>query len=259
MRRAAFLLLGACTSLGPMPATTGIGAAPIGRTSVVGQVGVVPGFYASQSAQNDAKGQALKHGTMLFEPGKLVGIPGLFVGGGIFGDGDDVPLEPYVGYRRHVGGAALGAVAFASTKRADENGASYHGVRAGAEAMASGDVVEWSTWGRLRAQAAVSMTRVLASGRYCVDDKGIGIDCSQDVETNHFVNGKTVGVYPAGTATLALDLGHHRGLFDGAQLAVLATVGRMPLVRAGEESGTGTYASLGLTLTVALGLGRDPE
>jgi len=81
MRSAAFvpaaLLGGACTQLGPMPATTGITAMPVGRTALQAQVGVVPGFYGSQSAQNEAKGAPIKHASLLLEPGRALGVPGL--------------------------------------------------------------------------------------------------------------------------------------------------------------------------------------
>ena len=256
MRRAAILLAAAtgCTQLGPMPATTGISATPIGRTSLQGQVGVVPGFYASQSAQNEPKGEPIRVGSLLFEPGKLLHVRGLLVGGRIIGHDNDTPIEPFVGYRHQLSEhVALGGVAFGTAKRTEQNGASYHGTRFGGEAMIEANLAPEAHWFRPRAQAAVSVTRVMASGVYCVTDAGIGTDCSQD-GPNEVVTGKTVGVYPAGTASVTFDVGRHHGWFDGAQLAVLATVGRMPLVLDGREVGTETYSSLGATLTLGIGL-----
>ena len=256
MRRAAILLvsLAGCTQLGPMPATTGISATPIGRTALQGQVGVVPGFYASQSAQNEAAGNAIKHASLLFEPGKTLHLPGLLVGGRIIGQDDDMPIEPYIGYRHRLSDRiAVGGVGFGAAKRAESNGASYHGTRFGGEAMIEANLLDELRWLHLRTQAAISLTRVMASGRYCVDDNGVGIDCSQD-GPNTFVSGKTVGLYPAGTASATFDVGRHRGWFDGAQLAFLVTLGRMPLVVDGRESGTENYVVAGLTLTLGIGL-----
>jgi len=263
MRSAAFvpaaLLGGACTQLGPMPATTGITAMPVGRTALQAQVGVVPGFYASQSAQNEAKGAPIKHASLLLEPGRALGLPGLLVGGRVFGDDSaDTPVEPYVGYRhRMTERVAVGGIAFGSAKRAEQNGASYHGTRIGGEAMIETEVFrEWS-WLQLRAQASVSLTRILASGRYCVDDDRTGTDCDESTPRDHVINGKTVGVYPAATAMLDFDFGKHRGWFDSAQLAFLFTAGRMPLVVDGERASTATYGSIGVTVTLDVGLGES--
>jgi hypothetical protein len=256
MRRAAILLvaLTGCTQLGPMPATTGISATPIGRTALQGQVGVVPGFYVSQSAQNVADGAAIKHASLLLEPGKALHLPGLIVGGRIIGQDHDTPVEPYIGYRHRLSDrVGVGAVGFGTAKRAESNGASYHGTRFGGEAMVEANLFDELRWLHLRAQAAVSVTRVMASGRYCVDENGVGIDCSQD-GPNNVVSGKTVGVYPAGTASLNFDVGRHHGWFDGAQLAFLVTLGRMPLVVDGREAGTENYVVGGLTLTLGIGL-----
>jgi hypothetical protein len=261
MRCAAIALVGlaACTQLGPMPATTGISATPLGRTALQGQVGVVPGFYASQSAQDEAKGESIKYGSLLFEPGRALRLPGLLVGTRIIGESRDMPIEPYVGYRRHISeNISVGGIGFGAAKRSEQNGARYHGTRFGGEAMIEARLFSETRWLHMRAQAAVSVTRVMMSGRYCVDDAGIAIDCSED-GPNNVVSGKTVGVYPAGTAALTFDVGRHHGWFDAASLIVHATVGRMPLVVDGHDAGTESYAQAGLSLALALGLDDRSE
>lgn len=258
------LLAGACTSLGPMPATTGISAVPVGRPGLEAQIGVAPGFNASQSAQNEAKGTTMNYASALVDFDRWLPFKGLIAGGRLFGREGDAPLEPYIGYRRQlVEAISLGVVGFGSTKRTEKQAqgvtyASYHGVRAGGEAMLDVEIYPVSPSFRLRAQAAVSVTRILASGRYCVDIDGVAIDCSED-QPNRVINGKFVGVYPAGTATVMLDLGRRESTFHSARLGVSGTAGRMPLVLAGEEDGQGTYYSLGLFLAVSFGLGAPEQ
>lgn len=257
MKRAAFpLLLSACTTLGPMPATTGISAMPIGRPGMEAQVGVMPGFYASQSAQNEAKGDTMSSLSLLLDPDRWLGVKGLLVGGRIFGNEGDRPIEPYIGYRRRlVEAISIGAVLFGSTKRTD-SAAKYHGVRFGGEALADIELYAPNPWSRLHAQGAVQVARDLASGVYCVDAEGVGTDCSEEPANNTVITGKFVGVYPSATVTLAFDVGKHVGVFDSLRLAILGSAGQMPLVLDGEENGTGNYYKVGLSLSVAFGLGR---
>ncbi len=257
MKRAAFaLLLSACTTLGPMPATTGISAMPIGRPGMEAQVGVIPGFHASQSAQNEAKGDSISALSVLLDPDRWLGVKGFLVGGRMFGQSGDRPIEPYIGYRRRlVEAISVGAVFFGSTKRT-ENYANYHGVRLGGEALLDVELYSPNPWSRIHAQGAVQVARDLASGVYCVDSEGVGIDCDEDPANNTVISGKFVGFYPSATATLAVDVGKHVGVFDSLRIALLGTAGQMPLVLNGEENGTGNYYKIGLSLSVAFGLGR---
>ena len=222
------------------------------------QIGLVPGFYASQSAQNEAKGAAIQNGSVLLDLDRWLPFRGLLVGGRVFGQSGDRPFEPYVGYRQRIHDrVALGVIGFGSSKRVEKY-ASYHGFRIGGEAMVDVELYRANETFAVHAQGAISITRILASGRYCVDDQGVGIDCDEDMTRNTIISGKFVSVYPAGTAQIALDLGRHEGTFDGARLALLASAGQMPLVVGGEEQERDLYYHLGISLTVALGLGR-PE
>jgi hypothetical protein len=73
---------------------------------------------------------------------------------------------------------------------------------------------------------------------------------------NTVISGKFVGVFPSGTATLAVDVGRHQGVFDSLRIAIMGTAGQMPLVLGGQETGTGNYYKIGLSLSLAFGLGR---
>lgn len=258
MERAAFpLLLTACTTLGPMPATTGISAMPIGRPGVEATVGVVPGFHASQSAQNEAKGTTINEISVLLDPDRWLGVKGFLVGGRMFGQDGDRPLEPYIGYRRRlVEAVSVGAVVFGSTKRT-KNYASYHGVRVGGEALIDVELYAPNEWARCHAQGAVQVARDMVSGVYCVDAEGVGVDCQEAEMSNTVIAGKFEGVFPSGTATLAVDVGKHQGVFDSLRIAIMGTAGQMPLVLNGQETGTGNFFKIGLSLSVAFGLGRS--
>src|SRR5215475_5902838 len=94
------VLASACTTLGPMPATTGISAVPAGRPGAEAQLGVMPGHYLSSSVTTTPRGGATGQATLLIEPDRWVDVPGLVVGGRVFGQGNDSPAEPLVGYRR---------------------------------------------------------------------------------------------------------------------------------------------------------------
>src|SRR5438445_3369902 len=199
---AALLLLSACTTLGPNPATTGVSAVPAGRPSVDGQIGTVPAFYASQSAQNDPKGAAVPQLGAIIEPDRWLKLPGLVVGGRIYGQSGDTLGEPYVGYRMHVEDhLSFGIGAYGSAKRSTQKLASYHGTRMGAEASVDSQLAEVSSWLTLHLQGSLAATRIMTSGSYCVDASGIAKDC--DVMTpanNTMIDGKQTGFYPSGTA-----------------------------------------------------------
>jgi len=248
-------LLCACTTLGPNPATTGFSAIPAGRPSVDAHFGTVPAFYASQSAQNEAKGAPVAQAGFLVEPDRWLKLPGLVIGGRLYGQSGDTLGEPYVGYRAQVDEhiSVAGGV-YGSAKRSTRQLASYHGTRVGAEAGVDAQLAALASWLTFHTQASLAATRVMTSGTYCVDPMGIAKDCDQDMPaTNNMITGKQSGVYPSGTATLSLAAAKSSGLFRTAQLSVLGSVGTMPLVKDGAKQGSGTYTGIGLMLTIGVG------
>ncbi len=70
-----------CTTLGPMPATTAVSAVPAGRPDAEFQLAAVPGYYLSSSVRQAPTGAGISHLSMLVEPDKLIGVPGLIIGG----------------------------------------------------------------------------------------------------------------------------------------------------------------------------------
>jgi hypothetical protein len=254
-------LVGACTTLGPMPVTTGVSAIPAERPGVEVQAGIVPGFYLSDSAQGSNAGQPSSQLSLLLEPDKLLGLPGLIVGAREIGGGGDSYLEPYIGYRRRVAPAvSFAAIGYGTATSATSGGASYSATRLGAEVAADIRLLEIADFVSVHWQVAAQVTEIDATGRYCIDNNGLGTDCStpgsmaaaSDVMTSGYVS----GAFPAGTATLSFDLGHRpTGVFHDLRLALMASAGQMPQLVYGQESGRATFTSWGLSLT--LGLGAD--
>jgi hypothetical protein len=246
----------ACTTLGPMPATTGLSATPIGRPGMQIQAGAVPGYYASKSVQNKAEAEPIKQLSALADLDHWLGVPGLIFGVRVFGESGDAPGEAFVGYRKKLGTVSISGVAFGSTKRSEKQLASYHGTRLGAEGAVEAELAH-NSWLGVHAQAAVTATYSSLSGTYCVNSTGIAVDCSPDEpQSNTTVTGDDKGVYPAATGQLAVDLGPHHGVFDNARLALLGTAGTMPLIVDGAKRETAAYLMLGATLSVAFGFER---
>lgn len=238
-----------------MPATTGVAALPSGRPGVEAQVGFVPSYHLSSSASKP-RGSAVGQAGLLVEPDRWLGVPGLVVGARLFGDGEDTPLEPLVGYRRAMDEQfAVAVIGYATSKRAASRGADYHAFRAGAEVAADGQIASLGRWLSLHGQAAVAVTRLVASGSYCVNAEGIGKDCTDDDQIGDMTaTGRLRGVYPSATGTFTLDMGRaSRGRFHSARLALMLAAGQMPSAVGGVQQGSHTYFSLGATLTVALG------
>jgi len=252
----AVLIGSGCTTLGPMPATTGVASIPAGRPGIEAQLGGVPAYHLSSSVSSNAHGSITGQAALLIEPDRWIGVPGLIVGGRLFGKDEDTPLEPLLGYRRKLDEQfAVAVVGYATSKRASSSGADYHAVRAGAEAAADGRLVAITSWLSLHTQAAVSITRVAASGAYCVNASGVGIDCSDgDPDGDLRAVGRISGVYPSGTGTLALDIGRTPGgLFHSGRIAVMLAGGLMPRAEGGVQQDSHAYFSIGGTLTLALG------
>lgn len=254
MRLFVLLLITGCTTLGPMPATTGVTAVPIGRPGAEAQVGPVPGFFLSSSARAKAEGAPINQASLMFEPDRWLSVPGLVLGARLFGQSGDTPGEPYLGYRRELReGLALGGGVYGTHKRSSRQLASYRATRIGAEAAL--DARLWdSTWVDLHVQGAIAATRIDATGQYCIDDMGLAKDCNiEQPAMNTMVDGAQEGIYPAATGTIALAFAKGRdGVFDGARLALMFATGTMPLMRDGLKIGTDTYASGGLTLTLGI-------
>jgi hypothetical protein len=249
-----FLVAG-CTTLGPMPSTTAVSAIPAGKVGAEAQLGFVPAFHLSAAASKP-RGSATGQMGLLFEPDRLLKIPGLVVGARLFGSGDDTPIEPMIGYRRALGDEfSWGIVGYGTSKRASERLARYHGFRMGGEAMADGKIVGITRWLSLHAQGSVSLTRLVSSGKYCVNAEGEGIDCDEEMPANNtFVLGEASGWYPTATAAATLDIGRHgASWFHSLRIALMLSAGRMPHVENGDQQDDTSYFAVGLLATLGVG------
>src|SRR5262249_46264781 len=114
----AMLAMTGCTTLGPMPATTGVASLPAGRASLEVQAAAVPGYYLSSAVQKDPKGAAISQAALLVEPDSIIHVPGLVVGARYVGDSSKGGYpEPMLGYRAFVDAdnrIAVSAVGFAT-------------------------------------------------------------------------------------------------------------------------------------------------
>jgi hypothetical protein len=250
------ITLSACTTLGPMPATTAVSAIPTGRPGFEAQAGAVPAFYLSRAAADRSGGAPIPQLSALADLDRWLGVPGLIVGARLFGQSQDTPGEPFIGYRRKIDDVlSLGGVVFGTSKESTRALASYHASQIGAEVM--GDARLWAPaeWFGVHLHGSVSATRIAASGTYCANPDGVAIDCNQqDVSKNTMIDGSLHGVFAAGTVALALDFGRNAtGTFHSARLAIIAATGQMPLMKAGMQETTDYYTTLGLTFTLGVG------
>jgi len=243
-----------CTTLGSMPTTTGIAAIPSGRAGVELQTGVMPTYRLSSAASGeDRSGTSIQQLSALFDPDKLLGVPGLFIGGRAYGKTGDTSIEPMLGFRRTLGSTSIAAVGFGTKASGEEKDATYEAVRVGGEAAVDALVAEISSWGELHVQGAVSATYLSATGSYCVADDGVGIDCADDGSSRR-VDGELAGLYSAATLTVALDIAR-RGprMFHGVRIGAMFAAGHMPRLVDGNQRTGDPYITGGLAVTVGFG------
>jgi hypothetical protein len=250
-------MLSGCTTLGPIPAMTGVPVPPIDRSGVELQVAAVPGYYLSSTVTQDGKGSAMGQLLGLLEPDELIGVPGLYAGARYAGESDDgATLEPLLGYRTTLDEAkrvslALGTfLAYASEEK---SGASFSALRAGLDAGLDANLSGISKYGEFHVNLGLTLTGLDADGRYCLDANQIyGVDCPDAGSAP--IAGSISGIFPSVHGGLSLDLARHlSSAFHGIRLGVDVGLGAMPTVIAGEERGIKMYASSGLSLTVGVG------
>lgn len=255
-RAAIAVVLGGCTSLGPVPATTGLSPVPAPRAGGEVQLGAMPGFYTSQAVTEDPVGASFGQLSVAFDPATLLGVPGFVVAMRLVGPEEDTQLEPVVGYRRLFGagqGLALGAFAFGTRSEGTSDGATAETARGGGEVTLGVRLTPPSRWIEAHLLAGASLTYLDAAGVYCTDVEGRwGVDCPEPPVRQ--TRASATGAYPAGTAGVAVHLFRHRaGALHGARLLGLLTVGAMPHVESSEQTSMVAYMSAGLALSLAFG------
>ncbi|MCC6904074.1 MAG: hypothetical protein IT377_34220 [Polyangiaceae bacterium] len=260
MRRAlpaVLALLCGCTTLGPMPAITGQSVVPTPRPGGEAQVAAVPGYYLSESVQEQPRGAAIQQAAVMLEPGDLIGLPGLSVGGRFVGDGDNGGFpEPMVRYRAHVDRQkmlAVGGVVYGGYGHGSASGASYEATRGGAEAALDLRATPRSKWVEVHLFGSLGLMGLDANGDYCLDADGRwGVDCDDPPTT--LTHAKASGFYPTAAGGIALDLARHlHGILHGGRVALHGAVGRMPHVEGAEQKSAKTFTSAGLSVTLGMG------
>ncbi len=247
-----------CTSLGPMPATTGISASPASRPDVSLQAGWAPGYRLSAATQEKPAGAAIQQLAALVEPDSWLGLPGAVVGlRGVIGNSGDSYAEPMLGYRTHVDrGRHVSILGAGSAARASHSakGASYEATRASGELMR--DVNPHAEGGvELHLLGGVSAMALSARGTYCVDQaRRYGVDCDVGTTPSPRVSGEVGGVFPALTGGVAVDLARRgTGPFHGVRIGAHVAHGQMPSIVGGVEGDRRAYTSGGLLVTVGGG------
>lgn len=244
----------ACTTLGPMPASTLVSAVPADRTGAEVQAAIVPAFYLSDAANSTPnQSPATRQISALLEPDKWFGTKGLILGARAFGESGDSPFEPMIGYRRKLDERfSLAGVAFGTHARGAQDGASYEATRFGGELVLDGNLVPLGDWLALHFHASVNATYLNATGTYCVLDDGDATDCDDGTRR---VDGEVAGIYSAATAGITLDIARRpTGAIHGVRLGLVGTVGGMPKLRDGiQQPNNEHFTSIGAYLTLGFG------
>ncbi|MFO0564920.1 MAG: hypothetical protein U0263_04610 [Polyangiaceae bacterium] len=250
-------LLSGCTTLGPMPAITGQSVVPTPRPGVEAQVAGVPGYYLSDSVKSEGKGTTVAQAAVMAEPGELIGLPGLSVGGRFVGDDENGGYpEPMLRYRRGLddrGVFSAGVLAHGGYGHGSASGASYEATSGGLEAAVDARVTPESQWLEVHFTGSLGLSGLDANGDYCLDANGRwGVDCDE-LSTNR-THAKASGFYPSVAGAIALDIARHlHGVMHGGRVALHGAVGRMPRVESAEQKDDKTYTAVGLSLTLGLG------
>lgn len=249
-----------CTSLGPMPAMTGVTPVPAGRPSFEVQLATLPGYYLSSAVQKHPEGAAIGQVALTFEPDHWLHAPGLLVGGRVVGNEDSgTYAEPMLGYRLHLDEAhqlSLAGMGYGTYASESRRGASYRAARGGAEAGFDWRFLGEGKSGEAHLLASASLTALDASGEYCIDaDNRYGVDCPEPTDQpGTVVSAKASGFYPGFVGGLALDLG--RGIpqvFHGVRVVGYFGGGTMPSVVNAQQTDPRSYVSFGGSIAVAFG------
>jgi hypothetical protein len=160
-----------------------------------------------------------------------------------------------LGYRRYLDAAkdiAIALVGRGSMASATTNGATVKMSRATAEMIVDYDLSGRSTSAELHVLAGAAATALFASGSYCANADGWGVDCDKtSTPIAGRIDGAVFGLVRGG---IALDILHGlHGPFHGARLETSFAAGTMPQLQGGKDIDRVVYASGTMSLTVALG------
>ncbi len=253
-------LLVGCTTLGPMPAATGIPAEPATRPDFDLSVAALPGYYLSSAVRSDGEGTPIKQASVTFEPDRWISLPGLVGAARYVGEkAQGGYLEPMLGYRTFADAEqrlAFAGFAFGTHASGESKGASFSATRAGAELGVEYRLTPSSHWLELHVLASAMLTGLDASGDYCLDSAlRYGVDCSDDpANPSPRRSVDAGGFYPSVNGGFALESADHlHSFFHGIRFALLAGAGSMPTIVGGTQSDAKAYTSLGGALALGFG------
>lgn len=228
-------LLGGCTTLGPMPGMTGANVTPNEHAGIEVEAAYIPGFYLSETTEEDPDNEPIGQISGFFDPGDLLPVPGLSVGGRWIGGGDDAGyFEPLVRYRMFVDDEermALGFVGFGTYVSRTAEGASYSMGRGGLELSSDIRVTPYSHWLELHFVGGAALSVLGGDGHYCMNEEsGYGIDCAEGSTNN--ANAHVWGAYPSAFVGINLTLARHLDIvFHGIRIGGYIAGGTMPRIR----------------------------
>ena len=255
---ALLVMICGCSTLGPVPIATGVSPIPRSRFDGELQLGAMPGYYLSAATVKDPKGAPLGQVSAVIEPGAIV--PGLIIGGRVFGPSHDSVADPLLGYRASFGEdrrISVAIVGFVSHSESSEKGASYKATRGGGEVSGDLRLGRQRPWLEPHINLGLSVTGVSASGDYCEGTDGYGADCPDPPALPILHHASASGVYPAATAGATLLIGrHHESWIHGARALILVGAGLMPRVMNDMQVGGQPYVSVGLALSISVGAPR---
>ncbi|MDX2051946.1 MAG: hypothetical protein SFV15_06095 [Polyangiaceae bacterium] len=249
--------LSGCTTLGPMPATSGAAFLPEERPALEIHAAVLPGYYLSSAAEEEHKGTSLPALGAQMEPDRVLGTPGLVVGARAAGDsGTGSSLEPLLGYRTYVDDEkrlGVGVIVSGTYASAEQQGASFSATRAAAEAGADIRLTPTSHWLEVHGILGLTATALSANGQYCVGTGGrYAVDCPD--ENRAPIKGEANGLFPALHGAIAFDTARHlQHYFRGARVAFLGAIGTMPTLVSGQQEAMQPYVSGGVQVALNFG------
>ena len=231
-------LLSGCTTLGPMPGMTVANVTPNEHAGLEAEAAFVPGFFLSETTEKDPDNEPIAQISGFFDPGDLLPVAGLSVGGRWIGGGDETGyFEPLLRYRMFIDDderMALGIVGFGTYVSRTAEGASYSMGRGGLELSSDIRVTPYSHWLELHLVGGASLSVLGGEGHYCMnEDSGFGIDCTEGSTNN--ANAEILGAYPSAFVGINLTLARHLDIvFHGIRIGGYIAGGTMPRVRFAE-------------------------
>jgi hypothetical protein len=243
-----------------MPGTTTMASSmPESRAGGSVHASIVPGFYLSDTTQQDPDQDHLGQLAAMFEGGDLVSAPGLGVGGRLIngGDGPDY-FEPMIRYRWFLDDddrLAMGLVAYGTVASGEARGASYSVARGGLELGTDIRATD-EGWLELHLLGGASLTGIAGDGTYCMNaESGYGIDCDQDSNQIGETTADIDGFYPAAYVGLGFDFARHLDspLHD-IRLDTYLAGGTLPRIRFAElEDSPESWFTWGASLSFGFG------